>query len=122
MADEDKKLAWSSFQFGTIVGLLILILVLNFSNLFSKAETPTTQQTVERLEEVVDSLRQLNQESKAILAANKENTKEFAEYIARAKKQSDNTYEEMLSDYEAEMDGMFDPVLSNPGPHALSSE
>lgn len=116
MADEDKKLAWSSVQFGTLVGLMaLMILLLSFNTFTGSREKGMTEETIQRLETVVNSFRELNEESRQIVELNRKNNLELGRFLNDKKRARESTYDEMMKEYQLEMEGVLPSVpISTP--------
>ncbi|BAW98258.1 hypothetical protein [Vibrio phage pTD1] len=110
MPDQDKSMAWSTVQFGTIVGLLIVIVLLSTANVFSSRSNGMSDKTIDRMEGVIKSLQELNEESRDLVKQNRASNLALSQFLEEKRADRSTTYNELMSKYQTEMEGVIPSV------------
>lgn len=116
MPDRDKNMAWSTVQFGTVVGLLIVTVLLSTANVFSGRSKGMSDETIGRMEQVVESLQALNKESRDLVNQNRASNLALSQFLQEKRTNRNETYNELMSKYQNEMEGVIPSVPIDPVP------
>ncbi|UVD32128.1 hypothetical protein [Vibrio phage phiKT1028] len=113
MPDQDKNMAWSTVQFGTIVGLLIVIALLSSINTFGTRKPSMSEDSIHRMENVIQSLQALNEESRTLVQQNRATNLALSQFLEVKRSDRNTTYTELMSKYQQEMEGVIPSVPIN---------
>ncbi|QCW23291.1 hypothetical protein HWC35_gp043 [Vibrio phage USC-1] len=127
MPDQDKRMTWTTVQFGTIVGLLLLTLLSNLGGMFFDKDEGMSKETIAQLEDIMKTFEQINKESRVILEENKRSNLELERFLEEKKGVRRESYQSMMDEYQLEMKGVIpsgstnknvehDPVTEVPRP------
>ncbi|UPT53901.1 hypothetical protein [Vibrio phage phiKT1019] len=127
MPEKDKSMTWGAIQFGTIIGLLLLLVIVNLTETFYSKNDGMSKETIAQLEGIMETFQQINAESRAILEENRKSNLELSRFIEEKKGVRRETYQSMMEEYQLEMNGVIpsgiidedlevDPVVETVGP------
>lgn len=127
MPDADKRMTSRTIQFGTIVGLLLLLLVISLMETFSNKNDGMSEKSIAQLENILETFKQINKESRLILEENRKSNLELSRFLEEKKGVRRETYQSMMDEYQQEMEGVIpsgvideslqvDPDIKEPGP------
>ncbi|QGZ14448.1 hypothetical protein [Photobacterium phage PDCC-1] len=127
MPDADKRMTSRTIQFGTIVGLLLLLIVISLMETFSSRNDGMSKESIAQLENILETFKQINKESRLILEENRKSNLELSRFLEEKKGVRRETYQSMMDEYQQEMKGVIpsgsidesvqmDPDIEEPGP------
>ncbi len=113
MAEQDRKLFSSMVQFGTLVGLMFVLIIMTGYGTFINRPQGMSDESIQRLEDVVDMFQKVNQESRELVERNEASNLELARTLGKRAINREATYAEMMADYSEEMTGVIPSVIND---------
>lgn len=113
MAEQDRKLFSSMVQFGTLVGLMFVLIIMTGYGTFINRPQGMSDESIQRLEDVVGMFQKVNQESRELVERNEASNLELARTLGKRAINREATYAEMMADYSEEMTGVIPSVIND---------